>query len=66
MLITMRKVPQVQDPHIVIACIRACVWAHVEGRPFSHLHRAVRGPFEPGRATLRTPEVMVERATTPD
>jgi hypothetical protein len=34
MLITMRSVPLAQDSRIVIACIRACVWASIEDRPF--------------------------------
>jgi hypothetical protein len=34
MLITMRSVPLAQDSRIVIACIRACIWASIEDRPF--------------------------------
>lgn len=34
MLIALQSVPLTQDPRFVIACIRACVWAGVEGRPF--------------------------------
>jgi hypothetical protein len=34
MLIRLTAVPPATDPRIVIACIRACVWADVEGRPF--------------------------------
>lgn len=37
MLIMMKTVPAGQDPRIVIACIRACIWARVEGWPFSLL-----------------------------
>jgi hypothetical protein len=37
MLIVMTSIPSAQDPRIVIACIRACVWAGVEGRPFCML-----------------------------
>jgi hypothetical protein len=37
MLILMKSVPPAQDARIVIACIRACVWAEVEGRPFCML-----------------------------
>jgi hypothetical protein len=41
MLIIIRSLPSAQDPRIVIACIRACVWADVEGRPFCMLHGTV-------------------------
>ena len=34
MLIRLTSVPPDTDPRIVIAWIRACVWADVEGRPF--------------------------------
>jgi hypothetical protein len=37
MLIMMKSIPLAQDPRIVIACIRACIWADVEGRPFCTL-----------------------------
>ena len=37
MFIVMKRVPSAQDPRIVVACIRACVWAGVEGRPFCML-----------------------------
>ncbi|VTU34244.1 MULTISPECIES: hypothetical protein [unclassified Variovorax] len=37
MRIPIRTVPPTQDPGIVIECIRACVWATVEGRPFCAL-----------------------------
>jgi hypothetical protein len=37
MFIIIRSVPSGQDSRIVIACIRACVWAGVEGRPFCML-----------------------------
>jgi len=37
MFIIMRRLPEGQDQHIVIACIRACIWAGVEGRPFCAL-----------------------------
>jgi hypothetical protein len=39
MFIVMRTVPPVQDTRLVIACIRACVWAAVEGRPFCPLRQ---------------------------
>jgi hypothetical protein len=38
MLIVMKHVPAAQDSRMVIAWIRACIWARVEGRPFSQLH----------------------------
>ncbi len=38
MLIRLTCVPQATDSRIVIAWIRACVWADVEGRPFCVLH----------------------------
>ena len=34
MLIVLKSAPQVPDRSIIVACIRACVWASVEGRPF--------------------------------
>jgi hypothetical protein len=34
MLITLHSVPAACRPDIVVACLRACVWARVEGRPF--------------------------------
>ena len=34
MLIAMHHLPPAQDQHIVIACLRACVWARIEGWPF--------------------------------
>jgi hypothetical protein len=34
MLIPIKTVPVAQDPHIVLACIRACIWAGVEGWPY--------------------------------
>jgi hypothetical protein len=37
MFIAMRTVPRTQDARLVIACIRACIWAAVEGRPFCPL-----------------------------
>ncbi|HYP71878.1 MAG TPA: hypothetical protein VEP93_13405, partial [Variovorax sp.] len=37
MLIKMTTVPQGQDPHVVVAWIRACIWAGVEGWPFCRL-----------------------------
>ncbi|WP_436825755.1 hypothetical protein [Variovorax sp. DT-64] len=39
MLIVMRTVPRTQDARLVIACIRACIWAAVEGRPFCLLRQ---------------------------
>ncbi|WP_258187257.1 hypothetical protein [Variovorax sp. WS11] len=39
MFIVMRTVPPVQDTRLVIACIRACVWAAIEGRPFCPLRQ---------------------------
>ena len=39
MFIAMRTVPRAQDARLVIACIRACVWAAVEGRPFCPLRQ---------------------------
>jgi hypothetical protein len=38
MLIPMKAIPVGPDPRIVIAWIRACIWADVEGRPFCRLH----------------------------
>lgn len=37
MLISMRTLPQEQDPRVVIEWIRACVWAGIEGWPFCPL-----------------------------
>jgi len=37
MQIPMQAVPSTQDSRIVIAWIRACIWATVEGRPFCSL-----------------------------
>ncbi len=37
MLIVMKTLPRAKDSRVVIACIRACVWASVEGRPFCAL-----------------------------
>jgi hypothetical protein len=37
MLIRMTTVPQVQDPHLVVAWIRASIWANIEGWPFCKL-----------------------------
>lgn len=37
MLIKMTTVPQGQDPHVVVAWIRACIWAGIEGWPFCRL-----------------------------
>ena len=37
MLIKMTTVPQGQDPQIVVAWIRACIWAGIEGWPFCTL-----------------------------
>jgi hypothetical protein len=37
MLVPIRNVPTGEDPRIVIECIRACVWATVEGRTFCPL-----------------------------
>jgi hypothetical protein len=37
MFILLKHVPPVLDPRVAIACIRACVWAKVEGRPFCPL-----------------------------
>jgi len=34
MLVSIRRVPAGEDPRIVIECIRACVWARIEGRRF--------------------------------
>jgi hypothetical protein len=34
MFIAMQQLPAAQDPHIVLACLRACVWARIEGWPF--------------------------------
>lgn len=42
MLITLRSVPSEQDSRIVIACIRACIWASLEDRPFCVLPKAGR------------------------
>ena len=44
MFIVMKSLPSAQDPRIVIACIRACVWADVEGRPFCMMRVT---PLEP-------------------
>ena len=48
MVIAVRQVPSTQDPRFVVACIRACVWAEVEGRPFCRLK-------EPAPATASRP-----------
>jgi len=40
MFIQMRTVPQAQDARLVVACIRACVWATVEGRPFCPFNKS--------------------------
>ena len=37
MLIRLTAIPLAPDSRIVIAWIRACVWADVEGRPFCPL-----------------------------
>jgi hypothetical protein len=37
MFIYMRHLPAMPDRHICIACIRACIWARVEGRPYCEL-----------------------------
>lgn len=37
MVIRIKTVPPAQDPRFVVACIRACIWASVEGRPFCPL-----------------------------
>jgi hypothetical protein len=37
MLIKMTTVPQAQDPQMVVAWIRACIWAGIEGWPFCRL-----------------------------
>ena len=42
MLITLRSLPLAQDSRIVIACIRACIWASLEDRPFCVLPNGVR------------------------
>lgn len=42
MLITVRSVPLEQDSRIVIACIRACIWASIEDRPFCVLPNGAR------------------------
>ena len=42
MLITLRSVPLAQDSRIVIACIRACIWASLEDRPFCVFPKARR------------------------
>lgn len=34
MSISITAVPTAPDERIVVACIRACIWADVEGRPF--------------------------------
>jgi hypothetical protein len=34
MLVPINTAPLAQDPHIVLACIRACIWARIEGWPF--------------------------------
>jgi hypothetical protein len=34
MLIMIKTIPTVQDPRITIACIRACIWATIEGWPY--------------------------------
>ncbi|WP_256856689.1 hypothetical protein [Variovorax sp. KK3] len=39
MFIVMKTVPCAPDAHLAIACIRACVWAVVEGRPFCPLRQ---------------------------
>ena len=38
MLIMIDTVPSVQDRRVAIACIRACVWATIEGWPFCVLN----------------------------
>jgi hypothetical protein len=37
MTIPMNAIPSGPDPRIVVAWIRACIWAGVEGRPFCPL-----------------------------
>lgn len=37
MLIRLQSVPVSPDQHMIIAWIRACIWAGVEGRPFCRL-----------------------------
>jgi len=52
MLISLMSLPLEQDPRVVVACIRACVWARIEERPFCFL------PSESERVrTLRSPAV---------
>jgi hypothetical protein len=34
MLVCVSRAPKVPDPCVIICCIRACVWATIEGRPF--------------------------------
>jgi hypothetical protein len=40
MLVSIRSVPAGEDSRIVIECIRACVWARIEGRRFCPLRRS--------------------------
>ena len=37
MFIRLSAVPPAPDPRLIVAWIRACVWAEAEGRPFSRL-----------------------------
>ena len=34
MLIIIKTIPSMPDPRITVACIRACIWATIEGRPY--------------------------------
>jgi len=42
MVVMVNRLPLAQDPRIVIECIRACVWARIEGWPFSPLSEGRR------------------------
>lgn len=37
MYIVMKSVPRMQDQRVVIAWIRACIWAEIEGWPYCTL-----------------------------
>ena len=39
MLIFLKRVPLAIRRDIVVACLRACIWARVEGRPFCLIQR---------------------------
>ena len=34
MLIMIKTIPNTPDPRITVACIRACIWAGIEGWPY--------------------------------